>query len=608
MTRRWIREHGFLSDDSEILRLLDPIRPHLRLMGLAVFSEVLRQVSGIGVAVLGAVLFARAVSGAPTSELYPLAGSMILLGLARGAFGYLGPYLAHVAAYRILVSLRDRFYSVMEPLAPAKLSPRRTGDVVSTAVSDIELLELFFAHTAGPAVVAIVVPVLAFSALAAISPRLAGVLLVYMMLLATLPRFAFWIGSALGSELREQIAHLNSQVLDSLQAMREVLAFGYRDKQMDELSGNSKALIALQARQARNMGLQGALGICIVSAGVISVLLSASLLVRQGSLSPSYLPVSVILAGSVFTSLMGVVETSKQLSQTMAGARRLFRLLDLQPAVREGAAEFSNVRAKPGPTSQAVEPSIAFEDVCFRYSPAEPRVLSKMRFDVPAGSTVALVGQSGAGKSTVVSLMLRFWDPEAGRILLGGRDIRCYSLDKLRLLFSVVSQDVFLFNQTIRENIRIGRGDASDMEVEDAARKARLHDFIVSLPHGYDTMVGERGVGLSGGERQRMAIARALLKGAPILILDEATSSLDAESESYIRDTLRNARAGRTTFMIAHRLSTVVDADMILVMKDGRVVEQGRHGDLLALRGEYARLVAAQRCAADGGGQHPSPE
>ena len=579
---------GFLDSRSVWRRLIYPIRPHLGLMSLAVISEILRQVSGIGVAVLGAALFARAVAGTAIEELYPYAAAMIILGLARGTFGYLGPYLSHVAAFRILVDLRDEFFWAIEPLAPAKLARRRTGDLVSTAVSDIELLELFFAHTAGPAVVAFIVPIIALTALATINLLLAEALLIFLILLILMPRLAFWLGTTLGERLRGQQALLNSQVLDTIQGMKEILSFGYSRQRLEELSENSAALLALQARQARNIGLQSAAKISIVSAGILAVLLCASILVRQNSLAPGFLPITMILASSVFLSITSVVEISKQLSLTRAAARRLFLLLDEQPAVRDESG------LDPAVPIESIEPSISLQDVSFRYAPDEPLILSSISLEIPAGSTVALVGTSGAGKSTVINLMLRFWDPEAGRILLGGSDLRRYPMMQLRRLFSVVSQDVFLFSDSIRENIRLGRAEASDAEVEEVASRARIHDFITTLPQGYDTLVGERGVRLSGGERQRIAIARALLKGAPILVLDEATSSLDAENERAIKEALMERREGRTTIMLAHRLTTVVDADWIFVINGGRVVEQGRHEDLIARKGRYARLVEAQ--------------
>ena len=413
---------GILDSRSVWRRLIYPIRTHLGLMSLAVISEILRQVSGIGVAVLGAALFARAVAGTAIEELYPYAAAMIILGLARGTFGYLGPYLSHVAAFRILVDLRDEFFWAIEPLAPAKLARRRTGDLVSTAVSDIELLELFFAHTAGPAVVAFIVPIIALVALATINLLLAEALLIFLILLILMPRLAFWLGTTLGERLRGQQALLNSQVLDTIQGMKEILSFGYSRQRIEELSENSATLLALQARQARKHRAAKRSKISIVSVGTLAVLLCASILVRQNSLAPGFLPITMILASSVFLSITSVVEISKQLSLTRAAARRLFLLLDEQPAVRDESG------LGPAVPIESIEPSISLQDVSFRYAPDEPLILSSISLEIPAGSTVALVGTSGAGKSTVINLMLRFWDPEAGRILLGGSDLRRYPM------------------------------------------------------------------------------------------------------------------------------------------------------------------------------------
>jgi len=243
----------------------------------------------------------------------------------------------------------------------------------------------------------------------------------------------------------------------------------------------------------------------------------------------------------------------------------------------------------------AVSPAIAFDQVTFSYINDEPPVLRGLSFDVRPGETVALVGASGAGKSTCVSLMLRFWDPQEGVIRLGGLDLRDFPLDDLRRRIAVVQQDNYLFNTSIRDNLKVGKPNATDEEIETAARAASIHDFIVDLPEGYDTVVGERGAKLSGGQRQRIAIARAFLKDAPILILDEATSNLDSENERSIRTAVARLMGGRTTLVIAHRLSTIVSADRVVMIEDGRVVASGRHAELAAADGPYAQLIAAQR-------------
>jgi ABC-type multidrug transport system fused ATPase/permease subunit len=239
-------------------------------------------------------------------------------------------------------------------------------------------------------------------------------------------------------------------------------------------------------------------------------------------------------------------------------------------------------------------PLIQYDHVGFTYQPGDPPALQEVTFAMARGQTVALVGRSGSGKTTVAHLLLRFWDPQHGRILLGGHDLRTFTLDELRRQVALVSQDTYLFNTSIRDNLRLGRSEATDAEIEAAAQQASAHAFIMSLPEGYDTRIGERGVQLSGGQRQRLAIARAILKDAPILLLDEATSHLDAENERLVHEALKRLMHGRTTLLIAHRLSTVRDADTIVVLDAGHVVEQGTHHALRAEGGVYARLVAMQ--------------
>ena len=250
---------------------------------------------------------------------------------------------------------------------------------------------------------------------------------------------------------------------------------------------------------------------------------------------------------------------------------------------------------------RAAAPSVVFDAVGFDYGPGEPQALSEVSFIAEPGHTVALVGRSGAGKTTCANLVMRFWDPSLGSVQLDGHNIRDFKLDDLRSQVALVSQDTYLFNASIRENIMLGRPDASQVELEQAARQANCHDFITAFPDGYDTLVGERGMQLSGGQRQRIAIARALLKNAPVLILDEATSHLDAVSESQLRQALENLMQGRTTLVIAHRLSTIRDADRIVVLDQGRAVEQGSHQELLGRHGLYAQLVATQLVGATNG-------
>jgi ATP-binding cassette subfamily C protein CydCD len=296
---------------------------------------------------------------------------------------------------------------------------------------------------------------------------------------------------------------------------------------------------------------------------------------------------ATLLAMSAFLPVVSIVLVTKELMQTLGAARRYFQIEDEPIPVLDGPRGASVVHSEHGL-------SVSFESVTFGYGPRERPALSHVSFSVGAGQTVALVGRSGAGKTTAAHLLLRFWDPQQGSIRIGPSDVRGLKLDDLRRLVALVAQDTYLFNVSLLENLRLGRPEATEAEVIEGARRANVHEFALALPEGYATLVGERGMQLSGGQRQRVAIARALLKDAPILVLDEATSHLDAVNEAEVRAALDQLMAGRTTLVIAHRLSTIRSADLIVVLDNGSIVEQGRHSDLIALDGLYSHLIATQ--------------
>jgi ATP-binding cassette subfamily B protein len=373
--------------------------------------------------------------------------------------------------------------------------------------------------------------------------------------------------------------------VDSIQGLRELIAFGRGDTRAEEVTAGSGRLGAAQQRYARFVGAVGGATETFVALGSFAVLLTGASLVAAGVIDRYQLPLILVMAFAAFLPVMNVAVVARNLNQVAAAARRYFEVIDEPVLVLERA----------GMSPRTVPPAIAFEAVTFAYHPDEPPVLRELSFHVQPGETVALVGPSGAGKSTCVSLLLRFWDPNQGAIRLGGIDLRDFPLDDLRRRIAIVQQDNYLFNTSIRENIRLGKPDATAEEIEAAARAANIHTFIVGLPHGYDTVVGERGAKLSGGQRQRLALARAFLKNAPILVLDEATSNLDSENERLIKAAVARLMAGRTTLVIAHRLSTIISADRVVMLDCGQVVASGRHADLVAAEGPYAQLIAAQR-------------
>jgi ATP-binding cassette subfamily C protein CydCD len=429
--------------------------------------------------------------------------------------------------------------------------------------------------------------------LAIISWPVALVLSPFLLLVAVSPLIAQKRSEGLATELRHELGDIHAHMVDSIQGLREISAFGQGPSRTQEMVRDAWQYAHIQLRLLKERAFQVSFIEAMTALGGLAVLVTGIWFLLQGGITRPQLILAVVLSVSAFAPISDIARTMKQLVETLAASRRVFAVHDEPVPVVDGPGE----PACPDGTSP-VAPSLRFEGVNFAYGHGEAQALRKVSFCAEPGQTVALVGRSGAGKSTCANLLMRFWDPQAGRIFLGTHDLREFRLEQLRRQIALVSQDTYLFNSSVRDNLRLGRPDATDQEIEDAARQANAHDFLMAFPEGYDTLVGERGIQLSGGQRQRISIARALLKNSPVLILDEATSHLDAVNEQQVREALERLILGRTTLVIAHRLSTIRDADQIVVLDRGSVVEQGVHQELLERRGLYAQLVSTQLVAA----------
>jgi ATP-binding cassette, subfamily C, bacterial CydC len=565
--------------------LMSVLKPHYGRLAVYLGIGLLNQIFTIGAAGIGAWLVGAAITGSSLESL--LVPFYLLLGVVtgRGIVAWLESWLSHDLAYKVLAELRMAVYWALERLAPGYLVWQRSGDLITAAMKDVETLEVFYAHSLGGLVIMVVVTGGSLVALALLHPLLPLVVLPWIGLVMTVP---FWLrrrAARQGQTLQEQLGIVSANLVDGIQGLREIAAFGQEERQLAKLRERNRALRQAQTAYGLRAGLEASVSTALIALAGVSMLLAAAGLVGSGAMPARLYPVSVVLATAIFAPITAFTETIYSFGLVRAAAGCIFDILHEPPLVADKVA-----------TSPAhVEPYVRFENVSFRYNPELPLALNAVSFKVNPGETVALVGHSGAGKSTCIQLLLRFWDVEAGAIRLGKHDLRDFTLADLRDLMAVVPQDVYLFNVSLLDNIRLGKPDASQSEVEAAARAALAHDFISVLPHGYATKAGERGLQLSGGQRQRIAIARALLKNAPILVMDEAVSNLDTESEREVRQAIQNLQQGRTTLIVAHRLSTIRSADRIVVLQNGEVAESGTHSELLSRDGVYARLIASQQ-------------
>jgi ATP-binding cassette, subfamily C, bacterial CydC len=551
---------------------------------ITVASGIVAQIATVVAAATGAWLVGHAVGHvAPAS----LTGAFWILGgavFAAALCKWWQTFISHDFAYGLIEVLQVGIYDGLERAAPAYVLGRRTGELASVATSDADLMEWFYAHVLGDYIGAVIVPLGVLAALAFVHPLMALVLLPFLPLVASVP---FWLAKRAGEQGRALLAalgRLNSAAVELVQGLRELAVFGAGRRFLGRLMQETRLVHVIQMRYGVRAGLEQAAIDVLLALAVLATVSTGLWLVGSGRMSFALYPMAVVLAGAALAPITEVTQTARKLGELRAGADRVATVFHQEAQVRDS-----------GHASRAIvkDASVRFEDVSFSYGRGAP-VLHGMSFALAPGETVALVGKSGAGKSTCANLLMRFWDPQQGEVRIGGADVRELSIGDLRRVVTLVPQDVYLFNGTVAANIRLGRPEASDAEVERAARLAQAHDFIVAQPKGYAEPCGERGARLSGGQRQRIAIARAFLRDAPVLVMDEAVSNLDTESEEALRRAMEQVRRGRTVLIIAHRPSTIRSADRVLMIDDGRIVEAGTPAELLARGGAFARLIAAK--------------
>ena len=512
--------------------------------------------------------------------------ALILAGtyLMRVLFRFLNNYLSHKAAWNLVADMRVRVYDHLQKLSLRYYQDKQTGQLMSRTTNDTATFEMLIAHVVpelfANALIIIGVSVILFSmnvslALLTLIPIPFLLLGSWIFIKKVRPNFRIAQGN---------LAELNATLQDNISGMKEIQVFNQQPKEKarirkDAQNYTSSILHALKLSAIFHPTVEA-----ISSFGTVIVVLFGGWLALEGNLTVSEIVGFLLYLNLFYQPIGALARVVEDLQQALAGAERVFEVLDMEPDIKDGP-NVVNIDNSKG--------DIVFEDVCFNYIDNVP-VLQNISFRAAPGEMVALVGPTGGGKTTIISLMARFYEQTSGKISLDGRELKDISLSSLRNQISIVLQDIFLFNGTVAENIAYGSRKATKEEIVQAAKTARAHEFIIEMPEGYDTVIGERGVRLSGGQKQRLSIARAVLRNTPILILDEATAAVDVETEAKIQQAIQELTKNRTIIVVAHRLSTVKKADKILVIQEGRIIESGNHSELYEYNGVYKQLCELQ--------------
>lgn len=528
-------------------------------------------------------------AGAPgkiISALIPITIGLLVAYIIQTACRYYVTYAGHMMGARMERDMRNELFDQYEKLSFSYYDQNNSGQMMSKLVSDLFDISELAHHGPENLFISLIKIIGSFIFLFMINRMLAVPMLILVVLMLV---FSYGQNKKMQETFmdnRRKIGDINSSLQDTLAGIRVVQSFANERIEQEKFNRSNENFLISKDANYRCMGSFMSGNAFFQGMMYLVTLVFGGFLIAHGRMEASDLAMYALYIGIFISPIQILVELTEMMQKGLSGFRRFLEVVETEPDIVDAAD------AKP---LKNVKGNVCYEDVSFHYSDDDTPVLSHVSFEIPAGKSIALVGPSGSGKTTICSLLPRFYDVTEGRVTIDGNDVRKLTLESLRSQIGLVSQDVYLFGGSIKDNIAYGKPDATMDEIVDAAKKANIHDFIMELPDKYDTFVGERGTRLSGGQKQRISIARVFLKNPPVLILDEATSALDNESERFIQKSLEELAKDRTTITIAHRLSTIRNADEILVVADCGIAERGTHEELLALDGIYARYYDMSR-------------
>ena len=553
------RKSGFLI----MKRLILELKPLIPYMCITITMGVLGFLAAISITSFSAVAILSVIDNGFKVSFISAIIVVVICAILRGPLRYIEQLSGHYIAFKILVILRDKVFTALRKLAPAKLEGKEKGNLISLITSDIELLEVFYAHTIAPISIAVITNLIISIVLYSINPYYGFMgLLLYIIIGFCIPYFTSKIGKKAGMEYRNKFGETNSYLLDSLRGLKEVLIFKNGEKRKENIHKLSEELNSKQKKIKLHEGVIRATTDFTIMVGMIGFTILGLYLYIEGKINFGQGILAIVILSSSFGPVVALSNLSNNLLQTFASAERLFNLLDENPEVIENPGERTLTNM-----------DIEYKDVTFSYKGRED-ILKNINIDVKRGDSIAIVGESGSGKSTFVKLLMRFFDTNSGDIIFGNENLKTLETKTLRDNQVLMSQETYLFNETIEDNIKIGYQNATKNEVEEAAKKASIHEFIVTLPKGYKTKVGELGGYLSSGEKQRIGLARAFLSKGNTLILDEPTSNLDTLNEGEILKSIKENKKDKTIILITHRKSTASICDKTFRLKNKKLVRE----------------------------------